>query len=192
MPESNLIIIVGQEGSGKSTTVRALLDVTPSSAQIDAEDVGTVNPWRMDDAFIRLLHANVADLTRNFWDAGYQNVIAGSFMSNYRDYRRFRARLDRDANVYVIHLCATKQTRDVRRMEREKETSEEWRDMVDRVDPEDSTLRRKDTDYRYVRVDNDAMTIAEAVLAVRRAISEIFELIDPEFGGPYSSGFHKV
>lgn len=183
MAESNLIIVVGQEGSGKSTTVRALLDVTPSSAQIDAEDVGTVNPWRMDDAFIRLLHANVADLTRNFWDAGYQNVIAGSFMSNYRDYRRFRARLDRDANVYVIHLCATKHTRDVRRIEREKETSEEWRDMVDRVDPEDSTLRRKDADYRYVRIDNDAMTIAETVLAVRRAVPEVYGLIEPESAG---------
>jgi ABC-type dipeptide/oligopeptide/nickel transport system ATPase component len=178
--ESNLIMIVGQEGSGKSTTVRALLKVTPQGAQIDAEDVGTVNPWRMDEAFIRLLHANVADLTRNFWDAGYQNVIAGSFMSNYSDYLKFRARLDRDANVSIIHLCATKQTRDVRRIERDKETSEEWRDMVDRADPEDSTLRNQDGGYRYVRIANDALTAADTVAIVRRAIPEVYKLIDPD------------
>lgn len=180
MTESNLIIIVGQEGSEKSTTVRALLKVTPQGAQIDAEDVGTVNPWRMDDAFIRPLNANVADLTRNFWDAGYQNVIAGSFMSNYSDYLKFRARLDRDANVSIIHLCATKQTRDVRRIERDKETSEAGRDMVDRVDPEDSTLRNLDGGYRYVRIDNDALTVADTVIAVQRAIPAVYGLIDPD------------
>ncbi|MEJ7838266.1 MAG: hypothetical protein WKF81_05575 [Thermomicrobiales bacterium] len=61
MAESNLIIIVGQEGAGKSTTIRALLDATPSSAQIDAEDVGQVNPWQFDESFLHLLRANVAD-----------------------------------------------------------------------------------------------------------------------------------
>lgn len=178
--ESNLIIIVGQEGSGKSTIVRALLEVTLRSAQIDAEDVGAVNPWQMDDAFIRLLHANVADVTRNFSDAGYQNVIAGSFMSNSSDYQKFGARLTRDANVYIIHLCATKQTRDARRIAREKETSEDWRDMVDRVDPEDSTFQDQDADYRYVRIDNDSMAIAETVLAVQRAIPELYGPFDPD------------
>jgi ABC-type Mn2+/Zn2+ transport system ATPase subunit len=49
MPDSNLIIIVGQEGSGKSTIVRALLEVTSSAARIDAEDVGAVNPWKLED-----------------------------------------------------------------------------------------------------------------------------------------------
>jgi len=182
--QSNLIIIVGQEGSGKSTTVRALLEVTPQGAQIDAEDVGTVNPWQMDDAFIRLLHANVADLTHNFWDAGYQNVIAGSFMSTYGHYQQFRDQLARDANVYIIHLCATKQTRDVRRIERDKETSEEWRDMVDLANPEDSTLQNQDGCYRYIRIDNDALTVADTVATVRRAIPEVYGLIDPGGGSP--------
>lgn len=174
MTESNLIIVVGQEGSGKSTIVRALLQATPSGAQIDAEDVGTVNPWQMDDAFIRLLHANVAALTVNFWDAGYQHVIAGSFISNYRDYRQFRTRLDRVANVSIIHLCATKRTRDGRRIAREKPTSQEWRDMVDRVDPEDATLCKHNADYRYIRIDNDALTVAETVVVVQHAIPEVY------------------
>lgn len=72
-------------GSGrwrKSTTVRALVKAIPWSAQIDAEDIGEVNPWQMDDAYLRMLWKNVTDLTRNFWSAGYPTVIAGSFASN--------------------------------------------------------------------------------------------------------------
>lgn len=176
MGESNLLLIVGQEGAGKSTTIRALLNATPSSAQIDAEDVGQVNPWHFDEPFLHLLRANVADLTRNFWDAGYQNVIAGSFLRNHGDYKVFREGLDRDVTVYVIHLCATKPTRDIRRIERPKESSEEWRDMVDRVDPESeySTFDQADADYRYVRIDNDGLTVADTVMIVRQAIPEIY------------------
>jgi type II secretory pathway predicted ATPase ExeA len=48
MPDSNLIIIVGQEVSGKSMTVRALLETTSSAARIDAEDVGAVYPWKLE------------------------------------------------------------------------------------------------------------------------------------------------
>jgi predicted ABC-type ATPase len=35
-----LVIVSGEEGSGKSTVVRALLPHTPRGARIDAEDVG--------------------------------------------------------------------------------------------------------------------------------------------------------
>jgi ABC-type transport system involved in cytochrome c biogenesis ATPase subunit len=66
MPETNLVMITGQEGEGKSTTLRALGEATPSSARIYAEDVGNTNPWQMDDAYMQLLWKNVADLTRNF------------------------------------------------------------------------------------------------------------------------------
>jgi ABC-type multidrug transport system ATPase subunit len=55
MSEVNLLMITGQEGAGKSTTIRALGQATPSSARIDAEDVSETNPWQMDDAFMRLL-----------------------------------------------------------------------------------------------------------------------------------------
>lgn len=168
MTDSNLIIIEGQEGAGKSTTVRALVKVIPGSAQIDAEDVGEVNPWQMDDAYLRLLWKNVADLTRNFWSAGYRNVIAGSFLSNVDHYRAFRDMLNMPTNVYVIQLCATKPTRDVRRINRGKETSEEWRDMVDHVDPEDTTFATADDDFRHLRIDNDGLAVAETVDIIRR------------------------
>lgn len=174
MTDSNLIIIVGQEGAGKSTTVRALVKAIPRSAQIDAEDVGEVNPWQMDDAYLRLLWKNVADLTRNFWGAGYRNVIAGSFVSNVDHYRAFHDVLNMPANTWVVQLCAAKATRDVRRITRGKETSEEWRDMVDRADPEDTSFGSVDDDYRFLRIDNDGRDVVQTVERIRQWAPELF------------------
>ncbi|MDQ3541887.1 MAG: hypothetical protein M3440_14495, partial [Chloroflexota bacterium] len=154
----------------------------PGSAQIDAEDVGEVNPWQMDDAYLRLLWKNVADLTRNFWSAGYRTVIAGSFLSNVDHYRAFRDVLNMPANVSVVQLCATKAARDVRRITRGKETSEEWRDMVDHVDPEDTTFASADADFRYLRIDNDGRTVAETVDIILQWLPDIVEGIQPSQG----------
>jgi energy-coupling factor transporter ATP-binding protein EcfA2 len=174
MTDANLLIIVGQEGAGKSTTVRALVKAIPGTAQLDAEDVGEVNPWRMDDAYLRLLWKNVADLTRNFWSAGYRNVIAGSFISNVDHYRAFRDVLNMPANTYVVQLCGTKASRDVRRINRGKETSEEWRDMVDRADPEDTSFASANADYTFLRIDNDGRHVSETVERIRQWAPEVF------------------
>jgi energy-coupling factor transporter ATP-binding protein EcfA2 len=173
MPEVNLLMITGQEGAGKSTTLRALGPATPSSARIDAEDVGETNPWDMNDAFMQLLWKNVADLTRNFWDAGFRTVVAGSFVNTIEDYRRFRAILNRDANVYVVQLCAGKPVRDVRRIERGKPTTEEWRDMVDQADPEDSSLASSADGYRFLRIDNDGFDVGQTVQRIQAWAPEL-------------------
>jgi energy-coupling factor transporter ATP-binding protein EcfA2 len=173
----NLLMITGQEGAGKSTTLRALGPATPSSARIDGEDVGETNPWEMNDAFMQLLWKNVADLTRNFWDAGFRTVVAGSFANTIQDYRGFREVLDRDTNVYIVQLCAGKPVRDVRRIERGKETSEEWRDMVDRVDPEDTTLSTSDGDYRYLRIDNDGFDVSQTLRLIQEWAPELYATV---------------
>jgi GTPase SAR1 family protein len=180
MPDSdlkhsnNLLILVGQEGSGKSTTVRALLKETPSSAQIDAEDVGQVNPWQMDAPFLQLMWKNVAGLTRNFWEAGYHTVLAGSFLSNVGHYQRFREILPDEASIYIVQLCAGKPTRDVRRAERPKQSTKEWWDMVDRVDPEDTTFATAQSDFRFLRIDNDGRSVSDTIDAVRAWAPELY------------------
>ncbi|MGI8485275.1 MAG: hypothetical protein ACR2OU_13550 [Thermomicrobiales bacterium] len=178
MPEANLLMIIGQEGAGKSTTVRALGEATPSSGRLDAEDVAATNPWQMDEAFLQLLWKNVADVTRNFWEAGYQTVIAGSFASNIGHYHAFREILNRDANVYVVQLCAGKPVRNVRRIERGKATSEEWRDMVDRVDPEDTTFASSATngEYRFLRIDIEGTSVADTIERIRQWAPELYEV----------------
>lgn len=171
-----LIIIAGQEGAGKTTLVRALLPYVQPGAVIDAEDVGQANPWRWDNAFKNLLWDNVAAIVRNFWRAGYANVIAGSFINDYDDYLQFRSRLDCDVRVYLVHLCASKAARDRRRIARPKPTSMEWRDDLDRHFPEDTTLQTAAADYQYIRIDNSSLSVEQTVDRITRVLPEVFLL----------------
>jgi energy-coupling factor transporter ATP-binding protein EcfA2 len=174
MAGETLIILVGQEGAGKSTTVRALAPAIPWSARIDAEDLSYINPWSLDDTALHLLWKNVADLTRNYWAAGFRNVVAASFVSNIDHYTNFRDILNAPAVTYLIHLCAVKAERDIRRIERPKPSTQEWRDHVDRVDPEDTTLAATHGDYRYLRIDNGGSDVSESIDRIRHWAPELF------------------
>ena len=170
---NRLIIINGDEGAGKSTIVRALLPSTPQGARIDAEDIGQTNPCAMDDAFFDLLRRNVAGLVQNFWAAGYVNVIAGSFLRCYSDYVSFRQLLPSPA-VFLVDLLVDKEVRDRRRVTRAKQTTQEWRDMVDQM-PQDRTLRQAaDADYRYVGIDTTDLDVAGTVQRIKIAIPEVY------------------
>jgi energy-coupling factor transporter ATP-binding protein EcfA2 len=169
-----LVIVTGEEGAGKSTIVRALLPHTPHGAQIDAEDIGQVNPCPMDDRFFDLLRRNVAGLVANFWRAGYVNVVAGSFVRDYPDYLAFRRLLTPPSTVFLVELLVAKDVRDHRRATRAKQTTREWRDMVDLI-PDDLTIRRATgADFRYVGIDTTHLEIAETVRQIKAAIPEIY------------------
>ena len=172
--QRRLIIVSGEEGAGKSTIVRALLPFTPNGARLDAEDIGQTNPCPMDDEFFGLLRRNVAGLVENFWAAGYVNVIAGSFLRCYPDYVAFRRLLSRPVPVYLVDLRVDRKVRDHRRITRAKQTTQEWRDMVDQV-PEDQTIRdAADADYSYIGIDNTHLDVAATVDRVRSAIPEVY------------------
>ena len=172
--EQRLIIIGGEEGAGKSTIVRALLPYTPCGARIDAEDIGQTNPCPMDDTFFDLLRRNVAGLVENFWAAGYVNVVAGSFLRCYSDYVSFRELLPRPSAVFLVDLLVEKEVRDRRRITRAKQTTQEWRDLVDQV-PEDRTIRQAaDADYRYIGIDTTDLDVAGTVQRIKGAIPEVY------------------
>jgi hypothetical protein len=174
--ERRLVIITGQEGAGKTTIVPALLPYVQPGAAFDAEAVGQVTPWQWDRAFKTLLWDNGAALVRNFWQAGYCTVIAGSFVHDYADYAEFRPRLDAAVDISLVQLCAAKEVRDQRRVTRAKTSSQEWRDDLDRRYPEDTTLGAAAADYRYVRVDTSALSVARTVEQIRRALPEVFRV----------------
>ena len=169
-----LIIVSGEEGAGKSTIARALLPSTPQGARIDAEDIGQTNPCPMDDTFFDLLRRNVAGLVENFWAAGYVNVIAGSFLRRYSDYTSFRQLLPRPSAVFLVDLLVDREVRNRRRITRAKQTTQEWRDMVDQI-PEDQTIRQAaDADYRYSGIDTTDLDVARTVERIKDAIPEVY------------------
>ncbi|KZM74977.1 hypothetical protein [Nocardia terpenica] len=169
-----LLIVTGQEGAGKTTVVRALREHLSCGAVLDAEDIGQVTPWTMDDAFREMFHRNVAAVVTNFWAAGYPNVVAGSFVSGYDDFLAFRRLLSEAVTFGVVQLLASKPTRDRRRIARMKPSSAEWRDHVDRVDPEDVTLRRHGDEYRFLAVMTDGQPLSETLGTITAAFPEVF------------------
>lgn len=169
-PGLRLIIVVGQEGVGKSTMVKALASAVEPGAVLDGEDVGQVHPWVYDESFRDLHRRNVAGVLRNFWEAGYSTVVAGSFLASYQEYEAFRPLLPADVQVTVVQLLARKEVRNARRSTRVKTTSQEWRDAVDQLEAEDTSLRRADADYRYVAVDTSELTPCETVEHLKAAV----------------------
>ncbi|MEQ4718865.1 hypothetical protein [Nonomuraea sp. B19D2] len=169
-----LILVSGQEGAGKTTIVRALLPHTPNGARIDAEDLGQVNPCLFDDAFWQLLRANVAALVRNYWNAGFENVIAGSFFKTRDDFLRFRELVPEADEVFMVQLLVQPEERQHRRLTRAKQTTQEWRDSVDQFDTVDTTLAVNQDGYRYLAVDGTGMTPEQTVAVIVREFPEIY------------------
>lgn len=160
----------------------ALLPRTPGGAKIDAEDVGQVNPFIFNQAFLDLLWDNVTSVIANYWAAGYPTVITGSLLDGdtHTGFRQFRMRLPDDIDVYVIHLTASKPVRDQRRIDRAKPSTKEWRDRVDASYPAgDTSLRDNANDYRYIPISNDAQQLTETLDMIMQTIPEIYSTSDP-------------
>ncbi|MFI9550018.1 hypothetical protein [Nonomuraea endophytica] len=173
-PARRLILVSGQEGAGKTTIIRALLPHTPSGARIDGEDLGQVNPCRFDDAFWQLLRANVAVLVRNYWTAGFENVITGSFFRTRDDFLRFRELVPEVDEVFMVQLLVRPDERRHRRLTRAKRTTQEWRDTVDQFDAVDTTIAADQDGYRYLAVDGTGMTPEQTVAVIVREFPEIY------------------
>ncbi|SDX76862.1 hypothetical protein SAMN05661080_01146 [Modestobacter sp. DSM 44400] len=174
MQKRRLVLLTGQEATGKSTVVRALLPRTPSGAQLDAEDVGQVNPWVYDAAFTELHLRNATAVALNFWKAGYRTVLVGSLVNTHVEYLEFRRRLPEDVDVLVVQLTASRAVRNQRRLGRGKRSDQQWHDLVDRNDPEDTTLAAAAGDYRYVCVDTGSLRLEEALRQIMAAAPEIW------------------
>jgi hypothetical protein len=151
-----------------------LLPHTPCAARIDAEDLGQVNPLLFDDAFWRLLRANVAALVRNYWAAGFANVITGSFFTTRDDFMRFRELVPEVDEVFIVQLLVRPAERRQRRLTRAKQTTQEWRDMVDQHDTVDTTIAADQDGYRYVAIDGTGSTPEQTVAAIVREFPEIY------------------
>lgn len=70
-----IIIIDGAPGSGKTMTAKYLMETTNSSAIIDGDWLLGINPINHTDDELHLRYKNIADLARNFHQAGYDSIF---------------------------------------------------------------------------------------------------------------------
>jgi hypothetical protein len=77
-------------------------------------------------------------------------------------------------NPLLASRCWSLEMRDYRRITRAKQTTQEWRDMVDQI-AEDRTLRQvADADYRYIGIDTTYLDVAGTVQRIKGAIPEVY------------------
>lgn len=175
-----LLIICGQEGVGKSTLAKRIVPHIVNGAAFDAENILQVNPFEMNDEFERLAVDNSAALINNFFQYGYNNVIAGSFIRNKKGFDLLKEKLPTKPIIYLLMLTATKPVRDERRLQREKKPIDgkliEWMKWMDIHYPPDATLKAaQDTgDYTYFEIDNTALTVEQTIEQVREKLPEFF------------------
>ena len=174
------LIVCGQEGAGKTTFASTINSHADKCAALDAEEVGQVNPWVFDDAFVRLLFDNVLDVVHNFFEHDYEKVVAGSFINTREDFDNFRKELKYDPEIYILILRASKEVRDKRRLARKnKPTDQEMMDWVDENYSFEKTLQTLiDTPhegvYQLIEVDNSNVTNEQAIEEVKKKIPDFF------------------
>ncbi len=170
----NLIILEGQEGAGKSTIIKAILPELTNGAAFDAENILQVNPFEYNLDFQKLAIQNSVSLIENFFTAGYRTVVAASFIGDIKQYDRFRKAFKKKTNIYIVMLVAPKSTRDQRRLKRKKPTTKYWRNRLDKLFPQDTSLKDAKRDYKYIEIDNGRLSINETVKAIKKALPGVF------------------
>ncbi len=169
-----LLIICGQEGTGKSTIAKAILPHLKNGAAFDAENILQVNPFEFDEKFKQLAIDNSAVLINSFFGHGCERVVAGSFIGDRAGYDAFKTKLEHSPKVFIVMLVASQEVRDKRRMERAKPTTKEWRDIADAKAPKDTTLGAAKDEYDYYEIDNSGLTVDETIAEVKKKIPDFF------------------
>lgn len=171
-----LLIVCGDEGAGKSTFAKKIVPFLKNGASFDAENILQVNPFEFNKKFIKLAIANSVDLIHNFFEAGYEQVVAGSFISTREEFDVFNSQLAGDPEIYILQLTAEKFVRDDRRLKREKPTDQKQMDWMDINWPTSNSLAETagDGSYSFFRLDNSELPIDQAIQKVKEGLSGFF------------------
>jgi adenylylsulfate kinase-like enzyme len=70
-----IIIVTGAPGSGKTKTVRALMESTLNSAAIDGDAFLGINPFSRTMEERLLQYKNIASVAKNYYENGYKTIF---------------------------------------------------------------------------------------------------------------------
>jgi thymidylate kinase len=172
-----LLIICGQEGVGKSTLIKSLVEHLHHGAVIDAEDLVQVNPWEQNEKFENLVLDNAACIVNNFFKYNYERVVVGSVVRNRKELDLFKTKLTSQPEIYILNLIVSPEILDKRRKQREKEPfTKEFLDWLKTSAPQDATLKEdSEGNYTYIEINNSNFSVEETIRHLKNTTQNFFE-----------------
>ncbi|MEM7033696.1 MAG: hypothetical protein AAF629_29390 [Chloroflexota bacterium] len=155
--ENKLIIIGGLSGSGKSTVGSLLSEALSPSAWIDSDDLVKVSPWIYGEQLLKLGVENAVALAKNFWRAGYSQVVLSGGPPSQRELDLLITQIHTNCHILYIWLDVNKTTRDKRRIARSRDTADkvEFLDAVDAVMTDPGKLTIPNGTYFRLQIDDE-------------------------------------
>ena len=149
-----LILINGQQATGKSSTAALLGSQLENSAVIDTDSLIVVNPWDFDSLIGTLAVKNVISLFENFKNAGYENIIISGLTRNQESLDNFLKELKFSGGIIFVWLRASKQERGDRMKNRNRDASDkpEWFDFGDNKIPDIDLIK---VPGKYIDIQTD-------------------------------------
>lgn len=120
-----LILINGQEGSGKTSVGKLLLHKLKNSAFIDVDSLVTTNPWKFGSETDNLAIQNSIGLINNFSEAGFSNIIVSGLTRNQQLLDSFLLQLNRKVEILFIWLRANEDVRMLRKKDRGRDGADQ-------------------------------------------------------------------
>lgn len=131
-----IILIGGKSGSGKSTCGKLLYEALEHSALIESDALIKVNPWTVDEKFMRLKLKNATNVIRNYWNAGYAHILCPGLVWNQQELATLLSFIpEYEKQIVLFWLETRKVERNRRRLKRGRDDADlkQHLDMVDEV-----------------------------------------------------------
>lgn len=121
---SNIILISGRGGSGKTTTALALFKSFENVALIQADKMVDFEPFEVGDKLNRIKMRNCSALIHTYADGGITNIIAEGFVQNQFELNAVEKRFSQHT-IYVFWLELDKDARIARVANRGRGTDDD-------------------------------------------------------------------
>jgi len=156
-----LILINGQQATGKSSTARLLGRKIISSAVVDVDTIMMTNPWDYKES-AKLSIKNFISLTENFRNEGFENIIVSGLTMSQDRIDMFLEALKMSAEIIFVWLRASKETRQKRMLTRDRDDADkpEYFEFNDKNIPD---LQSVNVPGKFLAIDTDDKTIQDVV-----------------------------
>lgn len=165
---TKLILIIGPNGVGKSTTAEAILQNSPRCARVDSDWCRSMNPFTFTEETKKTVTQNIFDMLKNYIKCtDIENVVfTYTFHGGRKDiFEEVMRRLKKEGCLFelktVILFCTEEENR--------KRAKKDMRDN-ERIERGIRTTLHFYDDYEFPKIDTTNLTVEEAATAVMNLV----------------------